>query len=187
MQAGARLTPPSANDVKAAMAQFPAQTQRDLAAFQDESPGRMRQFAAQHVASPSLSAGQRDALLTLGSAPKDALKTGTGQAINALDASAEAERQERVDRRRRQPTRAPPRVQRRRARAPPSSPAAAGRRAARRRRHRVPRATRRRLGVSQTSEPICRKSRPPAAAARSPSRTAGSWTRSHSSSEETAP
>ena len=90
MQAGARLTPPSANDVKAAMAQFPAQTQRDLAAFQDESPGRMRQFAAQHVASPSLSAGQRDALLTLGSAPKDALKTGTGQAINALDASAGA-------------------------------------------------------------------------------------------------
>ena len=90
MQAGGRLAPPTAGDVTGAMAQFPAQTQRDLAAFQAQNPGRMRQFAAQHVSSPSLTAGQRDALLTLGSAPKAALQTGMGQALTALDAHGEA-------------------------------------------------------------------------------------------------
>jgi hypothetical protein len=90
MQSGARLAPPAAKDVKAAMAEFPAETQRGLAAFHSASPGRMRQFAAQHVGSPSLSGGQRDALLTLGSAPRSELKAGMSQAIKALDASEAA-------------------------------------------------------------------------------------------------
>jgi len=90
MQSGARLAPPAAKDVKAAMAEFPAETQRGLAAFHAASPGRMRQFAAQHVGSPGLTGAQRDALLTLGSAPRGELKAGMSQAIKALDASAAA-------------------------------------------------------------------------------------------------
>ena len=49
MQAGARMAPPTASDVKAAMGRFSPETQRGLAAYQAANPDRMRQFAAQHV------------------------------------------------------------------------------------------------------------------------------------------
>lgn len=85
MQGGARMAPPTAADVKAAMGQFSPETQKGIAAFQTANPDRMRQFAANHVGAANLSADQRDALLTLGSAPRGAVTSGITQAIASLD------------------------------------------------------------------------------------------------------
>jgi hypothetical protein len=90
MQATARMAPPAASDVKAAMGQFSPETQRGLAAYQGAKPDHMRQFAAQHVGAEGLSSGQRDALLTMGSAPRGVLAAGMNQAIASLDAPAAA-------------------------------------------------------------------------------------------------
>lgn len=90
MQAGARMAPPTASDVKAAMGQFSRETQRGLSAYQAANPDRMRQFAAQHVGGEGLTSAQREALLTMGSAPRGPLAAGMTEAIAALDAPTAA-------------------------------------------------------------------------------------------------
>jgi hypothetical protein len=90
MQATARMAPPTASDVKAAMGQFSPETQRGLASYQASKPDRMRQFAAQHVGAEGLTSEQRDALLTMGSAPRGVLAAGMNQAIASLDAPVAA-------------------------------------------------------------------------------------------------
>ena len=85
MQARSQMSPPDTAGVVAAMGHFSPETQRGLASFHAANPTRMRQFAAQHVGAAGLSNGQRDALLTLGSAPKDTLQKGMAGAIGRLD------------------------------------------------------------------------------------------------------
>ena len=86
MHAQSRIAPPDAGAVAAAMAEFPAETQRGLAEFNATHPAKLREFAAQHLHSESLSDGQRDALMTIGSARGAAVETGMKQATGALDA-----------------------------------------------------------------------------------------------------
>jgi hypothetical protein len=86
-QATAGIAPPSAGDVKAAMGKFAPETQRGIAEFNTANQGRMRHFATQHAASGSLTGEQRDALLTLGAAPKSALNAGINHAVADLDQS----------------------------------------------------------------------------------------------------
>ena len=88
MHARSQMSPPRAGEVAGAMREFPADTQRAIAAYQRANPGRMRQWAAHHAGSPSLSERQRAAVLTLGSAPKAALESGIGAAMKATDAQA---------------------------------------------------------------------------------------------------
>jgi hypothetical protein len=85
MQARSQMSPPDTAGVVAAMGHFSPETQRGLASFQAANPTRMRQFAAQHVGAAGLSDGQRDALLALGSAPKDTLAKGMTGAMTRLD------------------------------------------------------------------------------------------------------
>jgi hypothetical protein len=85
MQASSQMSPPDTAGVVAAMAQFSAETQQGLAAFHAGNPTRMRQFSAQHVGAAGLSDAQRDALLTLGSAPQGTLEKGISSAIGSLD------------------------------------------------------------------------------------------------------
>lgn len=87
MHSASRLSPPSAGAVAAAMAQFSPETQRGLADFNSANPLKLREFAAQHLHSESLSAQQRDALVTIGSARGEAVEVGMNQAIGALDAA----------------------------------------------------------------------------------------------------
>jgi hypothetical protein len=86
MHARSQMSPPTAKAVASAMREFPAETQRGIAAYQKANPTRMRQWAAQHVGAAGLSDSQRSALLTIGSAPKAALEKGVGQAISTVDA-----------------------------------------------------------------------------------------------------
>ncbi len=86
MHARSRIAPPSAATVSAAMAEFPAETQRGLADFNAANPLKLREFAAQHLHSSSLSEPQRDALMTIGSARADAVDLGMNQALTSLDA-----------------------------------------------------------------------------------------------------
>jgi len=85
MQARSQMSPPDTQGVVAAMGQFSPETQRGLASFQSANPTRMRPWAAQHVAAAGLSAAQRDALLTLGSAPQGTLQKGMSGAMTRLD------------------------------------------------------------------------------------------------------
>lgn len=85
MHARAQMSPPNTAGVVRAMGQFSPETQRGLASFHEANPTRMRQFAAGHVGAAGLNDGQRDALLTLGSAPKDTLQQGMAGAIGRLD------------------------------------------------------------------------------------------------------
>ena len=85
MHARAQMSPPNTAGVVRAMGQFSPETQRGLASFHEANPTRMRQFAAGHVGAAGLSDGQRDALLTLGSAPKDTLQKGMAGAVGRLD------------------------------------------------------------------------------------------------------
>ena len=85
MQARSQMSPPDTQGVVAAMGQFSPETQRGLASFQSANPTRMRPWAAQHVGAAGLSAAQRDALLTLGSAPQGTLQKGMSGAITRLD------------------------------------------------------------------------------------------------------
>jgi hypothetical protein len=82
------MSPPTGEDVAAAMGEFPADTQRAIAAYQSANPNRMRQWAAHHAGSESLSDSQRAAVLTIGSAPKTALENGIGQAMKVVDTQA---------------------------------------------------------------------------------------------------
>lgn len=91
MHAQSRIAPPDAGAVAAAMAEFPAETQRGLAEFNATHPAKLREFAAQHLHSESLSDGQRDALMTIGSARGAAVETGMKQATGALDAQDKAQ------------------------------------------------------------------------------------------------
>jgi hypothetical protein len=91
MHARSQMSPPTAGEVAGAMSAFPADTQRAIAAYQQANPGRMRQWAAHHAGSPSLSEGQRAAVLTLGSAPKAALESGIGDAMKVTEAQAASE------------------------------------------------------------------------------------------------
>lgn len=84
------MTPPSAGDVTAAMGRFSAETQRGLAGYAQANPTRMRQWAAEHLRSGSLTGEQHSALLTLGSAPQTALKDGISHALTTLDTQAAA-------------------------------------------------------------------------------------------------
>jgi hypothetical protein len=86
MHARSRIAPPSAAAVSAAMAEFPAETQRGLADFNSANPLKLREFAAQHLHSSSLNEPQRDALMTIGSARADAVDLGMNQALTSLDA-----------------------------------------------------------------------------------------------------
>jgi hypothetical protein len=86
MHARSQMSPPTAKTVASAMGEFPAETQRGIAAYQQANPTRMRQWAAQHVGAAGLSDSQRSALLTIGSAPKAALEKGVGQALAVVDA-----------------------------------------------------------------------------------------------------
>lgn len=88
MHSASRLSPPSSGAVAAAMAEFSPETQRGLAEFNSANPLKLREFAAQHLHSESLSAQQRDALVTIGSARGEAVEVGMNQAIHALDAPA---------------------------------------------------------------------------------------------------
>jgi hypothetical protein len=88
MHATSQMSPPTGNDVAAAMGEFPADTQRAIAAYQHANPNRMRQWAAHHAGSESLSDSQRAAVLTIGSAPKTALENGIGTAMKVVDAQA---------------------------------------------------------------------------------------------------
>jgi hypothetical protein len=90
MHAESRIAPPDAGAVAAAMATFGAETQRGLAEFNAAHPAKLREFAAQHLHSESLSNGQRDALMTIGSARGAAVEAGMGQAISSLDAQRQA-------------------------------------------------------------------------------------------------
>ncbi len=90
MHARAQMSPPTAKAVASAMREFPAETQRGIATYQQANPTRMRQWAAQHVGAAGLSDSQRSALLTIGSAPKAALEKGVGQAISAVEAQTTA-------------------------------------------------------------------------------------------------
>jgi hypothetical protein len=90
MHAQSRIAPPDAGAVAAAMATFGAETQRGLAEFNAAHPAKLREFAAQHLHSGSLSDGQRDALMTIGSARGAAVEAGMGQAIGSLDAQNQA-------------------------------------------------------------------------------------------------
>lgn len=86
MHATSQMSPPTGNDVAAAMGEFPADTQRAIAAYQSANPNKMRQWAAHHAGSESLSDSQRAAVLTIGSAPKSALENGIGKAMKVVDA-----------------------------------------------------------------------------------------------------
>jgi hypothetical protein len=88
MHATSQMSPPTGNDVAAAMGEFPADTQRAIAVYQSANPNRMRQWAAHHAGSESLSDSQRAAVLTIGSAPKSALENGIGKAMKVVDAQA---------------------------------------------------------------------------------------------------
>jgi hypothetical protein len=91
MHAQSRIAPPDAGAVAAAMATFGAETQRGLAEFNAAHPAKLREFAAQHLHSGSLSDGQRDALMTLGSARGAAVEAGMSQAIGSLDAQTQGQ------------------------------------------------------------------------------------------------
>ncbi len=86
MHAASQMSPPSGDDVAAAMGEFRGETQRAIAAYQRANPSRMRQWAAHHAGSESLSDSQRAAVLTVGSAPKAALESGISKAMNVVDA-----------------------------------------------------------------------------------------------------
>jgi hypothetical protein len=88
MQASSQMSPPDTAGVVAAMAQFSPETQQGLAAFHAGNPTRMRQFSAQHVGAAGLSDAQRDALLTLGSAPHGTLEKGISSAMGGLDSQS---------------------------------------------------------------------------------------------------
>jgi hypothetical protein len=91
MHAQSRISPPDAGAVARAMAAFPGETQRGLAEFNAAHPTKLREFAAQHLHSESLSDGQRDALMTIGSARGAAVETGMSQAISSLDAQSNSQ------------------------------------------------------------------------------------------------
>ena len=91
MHAQSRIAPPDADAVAAAMATFGAGTQRGLAEFNAAHPAKLREFAAQHLHSESLSDGQRDALMTIGSARGAAVEAGMSQAIGSLDAQTQGQ------------------------------------------------------------------------------------------------
>jgi hypothetical protein len=88
MHSASRLSPPSSGAVAQAMGEFSPETQRGLADFNSANPLKLREFAAQHLHSESLSAQQRDALVTIGSARGEAVEVGMNQAIRSLDAPA---------------------------------------------------------------------------------------------------
>lgn len=85
MSALSRLSPPDTAAVTQAMGEFSPATQQGLARFSEANPGRMRQWAAQHLAASDLTDGQRSALLTLGGARQGALEHGIKNAIRGLD------------------------------------------------------------------------------------------------------
>lgn len=70
--------------VAQAMAALPPETQRAIAAFHQKEPLKLRDMLAHNIDSPSLNAGQRDALMTVGSARGKEVDEGIGQAMRAL-------------------------------------------------------------------------------------------------------
>ncbi len=85
LHARSRITPSSAEEVTAAMGQFSPGTQQALARFNASHPLKLREFAAQHLHSPSLTDSQRDALVTIGSARGAEVDEGMRHAIDRLD------------------------------------------------------------------------------------------------------
>jgi hypothetical protein len=86
MSARSRIAPPDAEGVSAAMQQFSPETQQDLARI--ARGNGLREFAADHVNSPSISAAQRDALLSLGSARLKTLHAGVKDALSIQPGAA---------------------------------------------------------------------------------------------------
>jgi hypothetical protein len=87
MRARSQIAPPAASDVTAAMGKFSPETQQDLARLGTKHG--LREYAAQHLRSPSLSDEQRDALNTLGSARMQTLHEG----INVAQAHLQQQEQ----------------------------------------------------------------------------------------------
>jgi hypothetical protein len=95
LHARSRITPSSAEEVTAAMGQFSPETQQALARFNAGHPLKLREFAAQHLHSPSLTDSQRDALVTIGSARGAEVDEGMRHAIDRLDITSRGRRRTR--------------------------------------------------------------------------------------------
>jgi hypothetical protein len=80
-QAHSQTESSSAKDVRAAMAQLPAQTQQRLADIMDSSPDRLRDSIAHSMGDPGWSAGERQALWTIGAARKKQAQDGMDLAL----------------------------------------------------------------------------------------------------------
>jgi hypothetical protein len=80
-QAHSQSESSSANDVRAAMAQLPPQTQQRLADIMDSSPDRLRDSIAHSMGDPGWSASERQALRTIGAARKKQAQDGMGLAL----------------------------------------------------------------------------------------------------------
>jgi hypothetical protein len=85
-----RTAPSSARAVAEAMGTLPPETQRGIADFHGADHQQLRNLLAHNVQSPSLSAGQRDALWTIGSARNREVEQGIGTALGALNAQRPA-------------------------------------------------------------------------------------------------
>jgi hypothetical protein len=80
-QAHSETESSSAKDVRAAMAQLPPQTQQQLADIMDSSPDRLRDSIAHSMGDPGWSAGERQALWTIGAARKKQAQDGMDLAL----------------------------------------------------------------------------------------------------------
>ena len=80
-QAHSQTESSSAKDVQAAMAQLPAQTQQRLAEIMNSSPDRLRDSIAHSMGDPGWSAGERQALWTIGAARKKQAQDGMDLAL----------------------------------------------------------------------------------------------------------
>jgi hypothetical protein len=80
-QAHSQTESSSAQDVQAAMAQLPAQTQQRLADIMDSNPDRLRDSIAHSMGDPGWSAGERQALWTIGAARKKRAQDGMDLAL----------------------------------------------------------------------------------------------------------
>jgi hypothetical protein len=80
-QAHSQTESSSAKDVQAAMAQLPAQTQQRLAEIMNSSPDRLRDSIAHSMGDPDWSAGERQALWTIGAARKKQAQDGMDLAL----------------------------------------------------------------------------------------------------------
>jgi hypothetical protein len=80
-----RTSPSSARAVAEAMGTLRSETQRGIADFHGADHQQLRNVLAHNVQSPSLSAGQREALWTIGSARNREVEQGIGTALGSLN------------------------------------------------------------------------------------------------------